>query len=138
MTRQSCLPAVALWLPCCAEAVESSVRPLAGVDLLQWSLALLAVLVALFVFAWTLRRLGQFSRLEPGSFRVLAALSLGSRERVVLVQAGAKQLVLGVAPGRVETLCVLEGEEAIRMSGELAPEKPGVQQFKDLLTGRRP
>jgi flagellar protein FliO/FliZ len=33
---------------------------------------------------------------------------MGARERVVLIQAGETQLLLGVAPGRVQTLHVLD------------------------------
>lgn len=39
-----------------------------------------------------------------GPMRVLASLPLGQRERVVLVQVGEEQLLLGVAPGRVNLL----------------------------------
>jgi flagellar protein FliO/FliZ len=136
MIRGTALTILALWLPRCLLAGDMSLRSEPRVDLLQWTLAFGAVLLALFAFAWALRRLGQFSRLEPGSFKVLAALSLGSRERVVLVQAGAKQLVLGVAPGRVQTLCVLEGEEAIRLSGDVAQREPFARHFKHLMSGR--
>jgi len=83
------------------------------VDMVQWLLGLSIVLGLLFFCLWLLRRYGHFSRLPPGQFRVLAAISLGGRERAVLVQAGRRQLVLGVAPGQVRTLCVLEGEERI-------------------------
>jgi flagellar protein FliO/FliZ len=36
--------------------------------------------------------------------KVVAALSVGPRERVVLVDVGGQQLLLGVAPGRVNML----------------------------------
>ena len=93
-----------------AEANAQAMKGPATVDIVQWLLGLTAVLISLFVLALFLRRMGHFSRLESGRFRVLAALSLGSRERVVLVQAGAKQLVLGVAPGTcANALCVGRG-----------------------------
>lgn len=99
---------------------------------------LLAVLTLILALAWLLRRFGTFSRLAPGRFRVLAAVSLGSRERVVLLQAGGKQLVLGVAPGRVETLCVLEDSEMIPVEGGApAAEVSFVERLQEL-TGRRP
>lgn len=101
---------------------------------------LLAVLAMIFALAWLLRRFGTFSRLAPGRFRVLAAVSLGSRERVVLLQAGGKQLVLGVAPGRVETLCVLEDSEIIPVEGGVPAAEAGASFVERLqeLTGRRP
>lgn len=85
------------------------------INLLEWFAGLATVLVAILALAYALRKLGRFSRIEPGSFRVVAAISVGTRERVVLVQVGDKQLVLGVAPGRVQNLCMLSGEETIKL-----------------------
>lgn len=120
-----------------AEANAQAMKGPATVDIVQWLLGLTAVLISLFVFAFFLRRMGHFSRLESGRFRVLAALSLGSRERVVLVQAGAKQLVLGVAPGSVRTLCVLEGEDAIRLEDGANFQQTFTQQLATFLPGRK-
>jgi flagellar protein FliO/FliZ len=49
-----------------------------------------------------------------GAIRVLAAQSLGTRERAVLVEVAGRQVLIGVAPGRVQTLLVLgdEGQPA--------------------------
>jgi len=43
-----------------------------------------------------------------GGVRLLGGISVGHRERVVLIQVGEQQLLVGVAPGRVNTLHVLE------------------------------
>lgn len=102
--------------PVFASAAESAVvKSPPPIDMIQWFGGLIVVLGAVLVLAWGLRRLGSFSRLEAGRFQVLGALSLGARERVVLLQVGEKQLVLGVAPGRVQALCLLSGEEAIKI-----------------------
>ena len=118
-----------------------SVPPLApAVDMAQWLVGLTAVLAMIFLCAWLLRRLGSFSRLEPGRFRVLAAVSLGTRERAVLLQVGGKQLVLGVAPGRVETLCVLEGADLVPVETAAPPPEampPFARRLAELL-GRKP
>ncbi|MGX2041278.1 flagellar biosynthetic protein FliO [Methylocaldum sp. MU1018] len=116
-----------------------TVSALPSADMAKSLAGLLAVLAVIFALAWLLRRFGSFSRLAPGSFRVLAAVSLGSRERVVLLQAGGKQLVLGVAPGRVETLCVLEDSEIIPVEGGAPAAEAGASFVERLqeLTGRR-
>ena len=46
-----------------------------------------------------------------GAIRVLAAQSLGTRERAVLLEVAGRQVLVGVAPGRVQTLLVI-GEQA--------------------------
>jgi flagellar protein FliO/FliZ len=125
------------WLAAAAEAVPKGPPPL---DMARGLLGLSIVLLALFALVWLLRRFGNFSRLAPGQFRVLAAVSLGARERAVLLQAGKKQLVLGVAAGRVETLCVLEEHEHIPVEAPAsgtAPPSAFAERLGELL-GRRP
>lgn len=120
-----------------ADTASAVPKALPSVDMAKSLTGLLAVLAVIFTLAWLLRRFGSFSRLAPGSFRVLAAVSLGSRERVVLLQAGGKQLVLGVAPGRVETLCILENSEIISVeSGMPSAEASFAERLREL-TGRR-
>lgn len=75
--------------------------------LLRLTLALAVVLAAIAGLAWLLRRVGRFNRSANGQLRILCGLPVGSRERIVLVQVGKTQLLLGVAPGRVQTLHVL-------------------------------
>lgn len=80
-----------------------SVDPLSLESVLQLLLGLGLVLGTIFVIAWLLRRV----TLLPGQHRklkVVAALSLGQRERAVLVQVGDQQVLLGVAQGQVTLL----------------------------------
>ncbi|MCK5189606.1 MAG: flagellar biosynthetic protein FliO, partial [Methylococcales bacterium] len=60
-----------------------------------------------------LRKANKFSVTGSGKMTVLGGLSLGMREKVILLQVGKKQLILGVTPGRIETLHVLEGEDCL-------------------------
>ena len=91
---------------------------MAAGSLLQLLFGLIVVLVAIGVTAWLLRRLGRLPQ-GAGALRVIAGLSLGARERAVLIQVGDKQILLGVAPGRVQTLHVLERpvDTAVAASG---------------------
>ncbi|MBN8440749.1 MAG: flagellar biosynthetic protein FliO [Thauera sp.] len=71
----------------------------------------LAVVVALLLAClWAIKRLTA-PRGSAGAMRVLGAVPVGPRERVVLLDLGSKVLVLGVAPGSVSTLHVLEADE---------------------------
>ncbi len=83
--------------------------PLGGETIFQVLMGLALVLVAVVFCAWLMRRL---LRMQPGGadgqLRILAALSMGTRERVVLLEVGDTQLLLGIAPGRIQTLHVLE------------------------------
>jgi flagellar protein FliO/FliZ len=100
-----------------------AVPVLAQSDLVQWTMGLALVIVLILIAAWTLRRLNQFSAAHGGRLRILGGVSVGTRERVVLLQVGEKQLLLGVAPGRVETLHVLQPGELLGAEHD----KPGIQ-----------
>lgn len=73
----------------------------------QVTLALLVVLGTLFALAWLLRRMRGFGNRVGGAIDVLAHVTLGQKERAVLLKVGSAQILLGVAPGRVNTLYVL-------------------------------
>ena len=73
----------------------------------QVTLALLAVLGALFALAWLLRRLRGIGNRVGTAIDVIAHVPLGQKERVVLLKVGSAQILLGVAPGRVNALYVL-------------------------------
>lgn len=81
---------------------------LATTSLVQLMAGLILVLALIGVSAWVLRRFNRFQSAAGGQMKILGGLSMGTRERVVLVQVGKQQLLLGVAPGRVQTLHVLE------------------------------
>lgn len=89
-------------------AAKHAVDPLAAGNLLQLTLGLVVVLAAIVGSAWLLRRYGRLQSNMAGALRVIGGLSMGPRERVVLVQVGKQQLLLGVTPGRIQTLCVLD------------------------------
>ncbi len=69
--------------------------------------ALIVVLAAIFVVAWVVRRMRIASSRVGGAIDVLADVPLGQKERAVLLKVGSTQILLGVAPGRVNTLHVL-------------------------------
>lgn len=95
-------------LPVTAVAAAPAPEQAAVSSLVQLILGLVVVLVAIGVTVWLLRRFTRLQGSADGALRVLGGLSLGTRERVVLMQVGDTQLLVGIAPGRVQTLHVLE------------------------------
>lgn len=77
-------------------------------SLIQTSLGLLVVLAVIGGAAWAFKRFGSFQTGMQGRMKVVGGVSLGARERVVLLQVGDQQLVVGVAPGQIQTLHVLD------------------------------
>ncbi len=90
-------------------------------QMLQVGISLLLILVLIGAMAWLLRRFGggMPGLGGMGPMRVLASLSVGARERLLLVQVGEEQLLLGVSPAGIRTLHTLA--EPI----ELAPGQAG-------------
>jgi len=77
-------------------------------QLLQTTLGLLVVLAVIIAMAWLVKRFGHLRGGVQGQLKIVGGVSLGTRERVVVLQVGEQQLVLGVAPGQIRTLHVLE------------------------------
>ncbi|MES9898409.1 MAG: flagellar biosynthetic protein FliO [Sedimenticola sp.] len=83
------------------------VSPIGGGALLGTLAGLLVVLLLIFGLARLLQRYGRLPLAGKGEVTVLSGVSLGPRERAVLLQVGKTRLLVGVAPGRVQTLHVI-------------------------------
>lgn len=103
-----------------ADMPKPTARTVAFGDIAAWSLGLFVVLGVFFLCAWGVRKLGGLTLGGGEKMRVVGGVSLGMREKVILLQVGKKQLVLGVTPGRIDTLHVLEGEDCL-LAEEPAP-----------------
>ena len=78
-----------------------------NVDAGSMILSLIAVLVAIVVVAWILKKL-QVGGLAVNGLKVVTSLNLGSKERLVVVQVGEKQLLLGVTGQQINLLDTLD------------------------------
>ena len=83
-------------------------EPIGVGSYLQMFFGLFVVVARIFGMAWFMRRMGSMNGVAAGNLKVLGGISVGQRERVVLVQAGETQLLLGVAPGEIRTLHVMD------------------------------
>jgi flagellar protein FliO/FliZ len=82
---------------------------------LQVIFGLLLVALLLAATLYLLKRLAA-PRATGVLLRVISAISLGPRERVVIVEAGETWLVLGVAPGQVNKLHELPRQTMVETS----------------------
>ncbi|MCK3842988.1 MULTISPECIES: flagellar biosynthetic protein FliO [Pseudomonas] len=91
-----------------AQAAAAPVVGSVGGQLTQLVLGLLLVIGLIFVLAWLMRRV---QRIGPGNGQVIELVgsrALGPRDRLVLVQVGEEQILLGITPGRITPLHVLK------------------------------
>jgi flagellar protein FliO/FliZ len=81
--------------------------------LLQTIFALMFVLALLVGAAWALKRFG------PKNFgggnsnvKLVGALSVGTRERILVVEVGEQWIVVGASPGRMNALATMPRQES--------------------------
>jgi flagellar biosynthetic protein FliO len=111
----------------------ASAAPGQGAGMLRVTLALILVLAAVFATAWFVRRVRGIGGASGTGMEVLAQVPLGARERAVLIRVGERQILIGVAPGNVRTLHVLE-TDASTSAPSAAPPEPALRPtFKSLL-----
>lgn len=95
-----------------AEPVVQAAAPLAstgmGGQLVQLLLGLLLVIGLIFLLAWLMRRVQQIVPRGGQVIKVMATQALGPRDRLVLVQVGGEQVLLGLTPGNITALHVMQ------------------------------
>jgi flagellar protein FliO/FliZ len=111
MKLRFCLALGALLAPLMALAADAqggsasvAPSPVSAGGLFQMLFALLVVLAAIFALAWLLKRFGPTQMGPGGAMKVLGGVSVGPRERLVLVEVGETWLIVGVAQGQVNTV----------------------------------
>ncbi|RZT09016.1 flagellar protein FliO/FliZ [Duganella sp. CF402] len=87
--------------------------PSTGGGLLQTSLALLFVIGLMLGLAWLTKRFG------PKNFgggnsnvKLVGSLSVGTRERILVVEVGEQWIVVGASPGRMNALATMPRQES--------------------------
>jgi len=83
-------------------------EPIGVGNYLQMFFGLFIIVALIIGLAWFMRRMGNMNSIAAGNLKVIGGLSIGQRERIVLVQAGNTQLLVGVAPGEIRTLHVMD------------------------------
>lgn len=93
-----------------AYAAEQPGTAAAG-GVFQVLLGLLFVLGLMAAVAWALKRFGVARANGGAPVKIVGGVSLGGRERVLVIEAADQWIVLGVAPGRVNALATMPRQE---------------------------
>ena len=110
-----------------AEPVAAVAAPAVGSgvagQLTQLVLGLLLVLGLIFFLAWLLRRVQQAGPAGKGQvIELIGSRALGPRDRLVLVQVGNEQVLLGLTPGTITALHVLKEPVQVPSAEQATPE----------------
>ena len=102
--------------------------PSATGGLLQSIFALGFVLALLVGAAWLLKRFGPKSVTGGAHVRLVGALSVGARERILVVEVGEQWIVVGASPGRMNALATMARQPHDPANDAVAaPALPGAQ-----------
>lgn len=104
-----------------AAATAPSVELGAG-QIFDTFLGLILVLALMLGLAWLVKRYLHTPGVGKGQIHVVGGVSLGPRERAVIVEVDGERLLLGVAQGQV------------RMLHKLADDAPAASDFSDELS----
>ena len=90
-------------------------------QLTQLVFGLLLVLGLIFFLAWLLRRVQQAGPAGKGQvIELIGSRALGPRDRLMLVQVGNEQILLGLSPGTITALHVLKEPVEVPSASEKA------------------
>ena len=76
-------------------------------ELITWFAATLVVLALIFVLSYFFKKLN-LNKSVNSKLKVVSSIYVGSKQRVVIVQVGLKQILLGVSPNSINYLCEVE------------------------------
>jgi len=92
---------------------ETIVKPAAAeafsmMGALNMVMGLVVVIALILGLAWVLKKYGRLPNNNQVDMKVLGGLSLGTREKAILIEVENKRLLVGVTPGHIQTLYVLD------------------------------
>lgn len=97
-----------------ALSAHASDSGLPSASFVQAFVGLGVIVILLAATAWLARKMSGGRGFGHSGMRVLGGITLGPRERIVLLEVGEQCLVIGVIPGQIRTLYTLP-------RGELPP-----------------
>lgn len=97
----------------------------------QLLLGLALVIVLIFALAWVARRVQNITPKGGKVIQIVASQALGPKDRLLLVQVGEEQVLLGLTAGRITPLHVLK--EPVHLESTTAATPEFAQRLMELL-----
>jgi len=130
------LPALAGLSPLARAAAEGVAAGVSSGTFLQAFLGLALVIALLGAAAWLARKLSTGQRFGRGGMQVVGGISLGPRERLVLVEVGEHWLIIGIVPGQIRTLHTLPKGQLDQPAAGSDPAPVFAQWLKNVVERR--
>jgi len=103
--------------------------------LLPMLMALIAIIVVIYVTAWVAKKFNLTPH-QSNHMKTITSLSLGGRERIVIIEIQQQQYAIGVTPHSVNTLFKLD--ENIAPSSFSVPNNKLLNKLTELLNNELP
>lgn len=103
-----------------AEPLGNTSPAIAATDYLKVLLGLAFVIGLFLASSFLLKRFGNGPMLGRGQLRIVDALHLGNRERLMLIELKGKQILLAITPGKINKLDTIEGSSIEEVSSDTA------------------
>lgn len=115
-------------------AIPDIVDPVSTGYLLKLTLGLVLVVGIIFGLAWLMKKMQWTQHSQKGLIRIISAVSVSHRDRIALIQVGEEQILVGMSPGRMQTLHTLKSPvEVSPASGDTGGEKGFAHHFQQNL-----
>lgn len=112
----------------------SALEPISSPYLLKLTGGLILMVALIFLLAWLMKKFNLNQQSQNGLIRIIAGLSIGTRDRIVLLQVGEEQILVGLTPGRIEKLHTLA--QPLEVSGERAVSGSFASKINRLMSDR--
>ncbi|MDX1914562.1 MAG: flagellar biosynthetic protein FliO [Methylophilus sp.] len=120
-----------LSMPMFGIAAETT-APSPGMSLFKLFIGLGVVLAVMAAAAWGAKRMLPGGGVQASAVKVVGGVSVGSRERVVVLEIAGRWIVVGVAAGQVNGIANLEPGESIPLtSHDQSPHTRVIQNSLD-------
>ncbi|MDP3539399.1 MAG: flagellar biosynthetic protein FliO [Azonexus sp.] len=127
-----------LFFPFAAIATETATPAVSAGTYVQTALALSLIVGLLIGMAWLARKISGGKGFGQGGIKIVGGVTLGPRERIVLIEVGDEWLVVGIVPGQIRTLHRLEKGANLAANGlPNSAEKPFTQWLQTVTERRK-
>lgn len=113
-----------------APVIANPVIPNSQDQIIEVSIALALVLAMIYSIAWFVKRKQVVQGFTNIPMKTIGAIPMGVKEKIILIEVGGKQLLLGVTASNINTLATFD-EPIVDVS--LKEERSFSQKLKDII-----
>lgn len=106
--------------------------PMSFAYVMQILVSFLIVIGVILFIAWFMKRTGRLGHGGGQLIKIKSSISLGMREKIIVIEVANENIVVGVAPGQIRTLHVM-GSGVETEDQEHLKRNSGNRGFKQLI-----